>query len=667
MKKVISLLCIAAVSTTALHADFILKLKNNTQVEIDGKVSFAQKESGEWAVSGSDINVEDIDLITYKATGGSTIADAFAGGDGTESNPFLVSNSSELCRMAYVVNEYNNGSLNDGVDYSSAYYKLTDDIDMTGISDWTPIGTGRGNENLQRPENNLFKGHLDGDGFSIANFTPTFTAEETEACFGLFGVLCGEVSNLEIEGDITAVQPIEEGYSVMLGAFAGLVSNGTINNCEFVGSCRATYPEGKSGVAMVGGMTGNINSGLITNCTVTIPEGSELFAIGYNLSVGGIVGYGYTGTANGCIVKAAGKITAKIDTKYTDNEILNGANAYAGGIVGMSFGSVLSNVTADISGEILAESLVGAEGLTETANAGGIAGSYSADYLSSGSVNISGTIIARANSATNSAGAVASQTGGYGANGLTITIKPTATLQAETPEESTSYSSSASAAVGGVYGRWSNVQGGGGLSDCSAAIEGTLKGSHPSAVYVGGIIGNAVSMTRCYVVMSESAVIDVKSGSGPAIVGGLCGNIATGNVRGCYFIGNGTINVLSNSMANFGGLAGSAGSRLKKATLTGCYAIIKNSVEVSATRSATVGGLTGTTYGNLNSCYWYSSTDAINGHNPSGESDDMKLESTSREDFETIAASMNEAIEEYGVYDYSEELGYLTISRPIEE
>ncbi len=666
MKKVLILFCIAAISTTAMHPDFIIKLKNNTQVELDGNISFAQKESGERIVEGSDINVDDIDVITYKSSG-SAIADAFAGGDGTESNPFQISNSSELCRMAYVVNEYNSGNLTDGVDYTSAYYKFNNDIDMAGVTDWTPIGTGRGNDNLQRPENNLFKGHLDGAGFSITNFTPSFTAEEVDACFGLFGILCGEVSNLKIEGDITAIQPIENGYSVIIGAVSGLLSDGTINNCEFVGSCRATFPDGKSGVAMIGGIVGNLNSGSITNCTVTIPEGSEFFATGHNLSVGGILGYGYTGTVDGCAVTIGGKATAKVDTKYTDNEILSGACAYAGGVVGMSFGSVLSNMTVDISGEILAESLVGAENLTETASAAGLAGSYSADYLSSGNINISGNIIARANSVANAAGAVAAQNGGYGATALTVAIKSMAIVQATTPEESTSYSSSASSAIGGVYGRWSNVQGGGGLSDCSATIDGTLKGSHPSAVYAGGIIGSAVSMTRCFVIMTESALLDVKSGTGPAIVGGLCGNITTGNVIGCYFIDNGIINISSNSMANFGGIAGSAGSRMKKATLSGCYSIIKNTVEVSATRSATVGGITGTAYGNLNGCYWYSATDVISGHNPSGASADMKLGSTSREDFETIATSMNEAIEGYGVYDYSEELGFLTISRPKEE
>ena len=32
------------------------------------------------------------------------------------------------------------------IDYTKAYYELGNDIDMSGVNDWTPIGTGLDNE-----------------------------------------------------------------------------------------------------------------------------------------------------------------------------------------------------------------------------------------------------------------------------------------------------------------------------------------------------------------------------------------------------------------------------------------------------------------------------------------------------------------------------------------
>ena len=62
-------------------------------------------------------------------------ATSFAGGSGTESDPYLISNGAELAYLAQKVNE-DNTTQNP---YRSAWYKLTADIDL-GNQEWTPIG-----------------------------------------------------------------------------------------------------------------------------------------------------------------------------------------------------------------------------------------------------------------------------------------------------------------------------------------------------------------------------------------------------------------------------------------------------------------------------------------------------------------------------------------------
>ena len=79
-------------------------------------------------------------------------------GAGTESNPYKIKNATDLQNMAAFV-QYGNG-------YESAYYKQTADIDLGGISNFTPIGVSPASGDVP-PDGIPFTGVYDGNGYKI--------------------------------------------------------------------------------------------------------------------------------------------------------------------------------------------------------------------------------------------------------------------------------------------------------------------------------------------------------------------------------------------------------------------------------------------------------------------------------------------------------------------
>lgn len=79
-------------------------------------------------------------------------ASSFAGGSGTSSSPYQISNAAQLAYMAYLVNS--------NTTYRNKYYQLTADIDLSAHY-WYPIGK----------ENYSFNGTFDGQYHTISNMT----------------------------------------------------------------------------------------------------------------------------------------------------------------------------------------------------------------------------------------------------------------------------------------------------------------------------------------------------------------------------------------------------------------------------------------------------------------------------------------------------------------
>ena len=77
-----------------------------------------------------------------------TIASGFAGGDGTQNNPFQIETAAQLAHFAKNVNA--------GNWYDGEYIVLKNDLDLNN-QEWTPIG------NARKP----FKGNFDGNNHTV--------------------------------------------------------------------------------------------------------------------------------------------------------------------------------------------------------------------------------------------------------------------------------------------------------------------------------------------------------------------------------------------------------------------------------------------------------------------------------------------------------------------
>ena len=147
-----------------------------------------------------------------------SIATAFAGGTGTESDPYQIADGAQL---AYLASEVNKGQT-----YENSYFVLTADIDLVN-NDWTPIGNSFADVLFDGPDYRLFAGNLDGKGHTISNISIGTESTPLESdVFGLFGATGGKISNLNLDGvTICGIAKNVSGYIIGLaGALAGSAS-----------------------------------------------------------------------------------------------------------------------------------------------------------------------------------------------------------------------------------------------------------------------------------------------------------------------------------------------------------------------------------------------------------------------------------------------------------
>ena len=231
-----------------------------------------------------------------------TVANNFAGGDGTPENPYLISNGKQLALLAQ---QTNNGTGGD------AYYKLTKSINLQkctmGLTSWTSIGT---------PEH-PFTGHFDGNNNYILNLYHRQTANYR----GLFGFTDGA----EIKNVMLALFEIGNAseYAGGLVAYAGRTN---IMNCSIEESnivCQAGIVGGLVGFAGLsyGEQGTSEETYTIANCTV-----KNMVRVEGNYSAGGIVGQ-----INDTIASASYVLTNC--ARNTSSSMVMGFT-YGGGLVG---------------------------------------------------------------------------------------------------------------------------------------------------------------------------------------------------------------------------------------------------------------------------------------------------------------------------------------------
>lgn len=300
-----------------------------------------------------------------------TFAQFSGSGNGTEADPYLIYNETQLSQMANFLNQ-------EGV-----VFKLMKDLDLTNWIEennprqgWVPVGV----------ESTPFKGKFYGNNHKVTGLSINRASSNYVGFFGY--VTNATIENLTIEGgSITGASYV--------GGFVGYVVNSAITNCHL----KLTGDIGVKGISDVGGLAGYIASstikGGIISGAITVTginsgglAGRALDATITNTQLncdvigqdctGGVVGYSNNGSFSNCTYK--GKLTGKENVGgivgsaevaassftncFTKGEIIATGN-YTGGIVGVSKGANIKKMEncshfGDITGQSYIGGLIGA-------------------------------------------------------------------------------------------------------------------------------------------------------------------------------------------------------------------------------------------------------------------------------------------------------------------
>lgn len=470
---------------------------------------------------------------------------------------------------------------------SKESFILSQDIDLSEESDWTPIAG--------------YSGVLNGDGHTISGLKLRVRSDDN---VGLFGELKGTVTNLKM----TEVNITGSGSGNNVGCLAGK-NSGTISNCEVSGTINVDYSN------CVGGIVGYSNANLSNNVNKVNVGGNE--------KVGGVAGY---------VLASA---DSKLDSSTNEGSV-TGAK-YVGGIVG----SIESSKPTGVMSATMSN-LVNKGTITSTGDcAGGIAGqalgrykeSYGDDdymYLDfsdcentglvsgknyiGGIFGYGGEYVRSVTACTNSVDIVGENyVGGYAGYANNATLSNMNNVNKITGK----------GYVGGIAGLAGKVQ------NCKNNGQivslGTILESSANMYYVGGIAGSCQGAVKC-----ENSV-DITVDLAGSRVGGIAGAIVgSGSIENCvntgkitaeqcdrvggivgyiYLRGNRTIKGNTNEAdvsgaTCVGGMAGSIESKMAESgyNYTATFSDCTNTGKITASGNY-VGGIAGQALGQLKTYY----------------------------------------------------------------
>ena len=251
-----------------------------------------------------------------------TVADGFAGGTGTQADPYLISNGEEL---AYLSAQVASGNA-----FAGKYVTLAANLDMGNVA-FTPIGS----------DARRFAGSFDGAYHTIDNLLVSQTTDYA----GLFGCLDtgAAVRRLTVRGSISG-----RGY---VGGIAGQADSATIEAC-------ANYATVTGTSRNVGGIVGRLNGKSAARSTVLRCANFGTISNGTNNFSAGIVGTAYYTTLSECynVGSATGNrvggILGQTDSNTTVTSCYNagaitlaaaGNHNYAGSLIGYNDDGSVSN------------------------------------------------------------------------------------------------------------------------------------------------------------------------------------------------------------------------------------------------------------------------------------------------------------------------------------
>lgn len=215
-----------------------------------------------------------------------TVADRFAGGDGSASNPYRIATASQLAYLARFTNQSAYKNTN------GKYFRLDTDLDLAGLA-WTPIGTSK----------EYFQGTFLGNGHTISNLKIDAPSDTYQGLFGntydasieklhlvdvsvrggeKTGALCGDFDGERVYQCSVSGKVVGTKYT---GGLFGMADADVLSDCT-----------NRAAVSATGNYTGGIagDGDRFTRCVNL----GKISTTGNN--AGGIVGYCSTGTVTDC-------------------------------------------------------------------------------------------------------------------------------------------------------------------------------------------------------------------------------------------------------------------------------------------------------------------------------------------------------------------------------
>ena len=311
---------------TVKHGDTVMQAQPDGSYSlVPAEYTYMVKATGYKTARGSFTMTEEAQTVPVAMVSGEewdgTVATAFAGGSGTEQDPYQIANGEQLA--------YLSASVAAGNDYAGVWFVQTQAIDL-GQVPFTPIGSNTAQ----------FRGNYIGS--TITNLS---VASESDY-IGLFGYL-GE--GALVRGVIASGCVQGKRY---VGGIVGYLKSATVENC-------ASYATVRGNSTYVGGICGQMYGTSTAKSLITRCFNAGDVTSGTNNHAGGIAGYVSYGDISECYNLGAisgtrvGGITAQLSSGCTIASCyhlgtvtltVEGSYNYAGSIVGYSMGTVASCV-----------------------------------------------------------------------------------------------------------------------------------------------------------------------------------------------------------------------------------------------------------------------------------------------------------------------------------
>ena len=309
------------------------QLEEKIEVTLPAQNTFSEGEQVLIYHDGKEVGVGIVNEqgeITYEVEHFCEVVVSYYSEKITENNGIY-----EIGKLSQLINFQE--QVNNGNTFKKLTVVLTNDIDLSCIANWTPIGNSE----------NSFQGTFDGQNHTIKNLNCVM---EGKSNIGLFGMTVnGEIKNLTVENAIITGR-------LNVGVVAGTPYTSKYTNVSVTGHVEV------NGMSYVGGVGGKNAYANWTNITINVDETSYVNAnsiengTAYRTYVGGVVGF-----------MGEGGHTFE---NVTSNINVSGSTCDVGGITGIAhYGNSFINCSS--SGNV---SIFNGSEASDVEEMGGIAG-----------------------------------------------------------------------------------------------------------------------------------------------------------------------------------------------------------------------------------------------------------------------------------------------------